>query len=280
MTLQFFCPRWGSDSLAPDAFVARARASGYDGVELAIADPDPAVERIVALAREAGLQLILQHWDTRERELPAHMALYERRLRYAAGFEPLFINSHTGRDLFSLDENRRVFGVAARVAADTRVPVVHETHRGRCCHSAWRTAEMLQAEPTVRITLDLSHWCCVSESLLDDQVELVNAVVPHVDHIHARVGWAQGPQVNDPRAPEWRTALDAHLAWWDRCVAHKRATGAGRMTITPEFGPPPYLPVLPYTQQPVSSQWDINVHMMRLLRARHAEKYDGTGSRL
>jgi hypothetical protein len=27
---------------------------------------------------------------------------------------------------------------------------------------------------------------------------------------------------------------------------------------------------LPYTCQPVASQWDINVHMMNLLRARYA----------
>jgi hypothetical protein len=40
------------------------------------------------------------------------------------------------------------------------------------------------------------------------------------------------------------------------------------LTVTPEFGPPPYLPVLPWTQMPVASQWDINVHMMHLLRDR------------
>jgi hypothetical protein len=269
MKLLFFCPHWGSGALAPEVFVSRVREAGYDGVELAATDPDPVVERLAALAREAGLQLIMQHWDTQMRDLSAHLAQFERRLRYAASFNPLFINSHTGRNLFTLDENRRVFARASAVAAEAGLPIVHETHRGRCCHTAWRTAELLRAEPSVRIALDMSHWCCVSESLLEDQADFIEAVVPHVDHIHARVGWAQGPQVSDPRAPEWQTALDAHLAWWDRCVAHKRATGAARLTITPEFGPPPYLPVLPYTQQPVASQWDINVHMMNLLRARY-----------
>ena len=36
-----------------------------------------------------------------------------------------------------------------------------------------------------------------------------------------------------------------------------------------EFGPPHYLPALPYTQQPVADQWAINVHMMQLLRKRY-----------
>ncbi|HMP77192.1 MAG TPA: TIM barrel protein [Kiritimatiellia bacterium] len=270
MNLLFICPRWGSEALEPEAFVARVREAAYDGIELSATDPDPVVERVVSLARDAGLQLILQHWDIQTRDLGAHLKQFEARLRYAASFKPMFTNSHTGRNLFTLEQNREVFSCAARVAADTGVPVVHETHRGRCCHTAWRTVELLRAEPSVRIALDMSHWCCVSESLLEDQTDFVEAVVPHVDHIHARVGWAHGPQVSDPRAPEWESALEAHLKWWDRCVAHKRAVGADRLTIAPEFGPPPYLPVLPFTREPVASQWDINVHMMNLLRARYA----------
>jgi hypothetical protein len=76
--------------------------------------------------------------------------------------------------------------------------------------------------------------------------------------------------VSDPRAPEWANALNAHLKWWDKIIAARRAEGLSQFTITPEFGPPPYLPTLPYTCQPVASQWDINVHMMNLLRARYA----------
>jgi hypothetical protein len=41
------------------------------------------------------------------------------------------------------------------------------------------------------------------------------------------------------------------------------------MTILTEFGPPNYLPTLPYTQQPVADQWAINVYMMQMLRKRY-----------
>jgi hypothetical protein len=74
--------------------------------------------------------------------------------------------------------------------------------------------------------------------------------------------------VSDPQAPEWQPAVEAHVRWWERIAVAKRAAGAERLTVTPEFGPPPYLPVLPWTQMPVASQWDINVHMMHLLRDR------------
>ncbi|MFA9218427.1 MAG: sugar phosphate isomerase/epimerase, partial [Sphingomonadaceae bacterium] len=89
-------------------------------------------------------------------------------------------------------------------------------------------------------------------------------------HIHARVGHAQGPQVGDFRAPEAQAALQAHLQWWDRVVALRRAAGAERLTLTPEFGPQPYTPSLPYTNQPVANPWELNVAMLQLLRARYA----------
>jgi hypothetical protein len=37
------------------------------------------------------------------------------------------------------------------------------------------------------------------------------------------------------------------------------------MTITPEFGPAPYMPLEPFTQKPLASQWDINMEMKNYL---------------
>ena len=67
----------------------------------------------------------------------------------------------------------------------------------------------------------------------------------------------------------WTVAIAlAHLAWWDKVVAHKKRVGEG-LTILTEFGPPDYMPALPYTRQPVADQWAINVYMMHLLRKRY-----------
>jgi hypothetical protein len=43
-----------------------------------------------------------------------------------------------------------------------------------------------------------------------------------------------------------------------------------RLTILTEFGPPNYMPALPYTLQPLADQWAINVYMMKMLRSRYA----------
>jgi sugar phosphate isomerase/epimerase len=266
MNLLFLCPRWGSESLSPLEFIRKARETGYDGVEIGLADGDKLAEETAAIAKSEGLVLVTQHYLTLDTNVDRHLEAFEKRLRHAASLAPLFVNSHTGRDLFDLRANLRVFDIADRVAADTGVPVYHETHRGRCLHSPWRTAELLAARPKTHLVFDMSHWCNVCESLCEDQSETIERILPAVRHIHARVGHAQGPQVSDPRAPEWQHALEAHQAWWRHIFALRKSAGARELTITPEFGPPPYMPTLPFTQIPVASQWEINFHMMHRLK--------------
>ena len=72
----------------------------------------------------------------------------------------------------------------------------------------------------------------------------------------------------DPRAPEWEGAVKAHFAWWDKIIERKKKNGEVA-TILTEFGPPDYMPTLPYTRQPLSDQNAINVYMMKLLRQRY-----------
>ena len=59
---------------------------------------------------------------------------------------------------------------------------------------------------------------------------------------------------------------------WDdplpRFLARAKADGADVLTITPEFGPPPYMPVEPHTQRPLADAWTINVAFREWL-ARH-----------
>jgi hypothetical protein len=115
--------------------------------------------------------------------------------------------------------------------------------------------------------LDISHWCNVHESFLADQSETIKLAVERAGNIHARVGHPEGPQVSDPRAPEWENALNTHLAWWESIAARKKRDGQ-ILTVLTEFGPPDYMPTLPHTRQPVANQWEINVYMKDLIRKR------------
>lgn len=79
----------------------------------------------------------------------------------------------------------------------------------------------------------------------------------HCLHLHARVGYEQGPQVPDPRAPEYQRHLETHETWWRTVWEAQAKRGFRISTLTPEFGPPDYLHTLPSTRAPVSNLEEI-----------------------
>ncbi len=266
MRIQFFCPKWGSESLTWDVFCQKVKEAGYDGVEAPF--PGDATERQAAMEALKKHNLLYVSMVFYNSDPKAHLKDYERQIRTAAGMKPLFINSHTGKDIATFEQNKAVIDLAEKMAKETGVKILHETHRGRFTYAANVTKTYLDKLPNLRLTLDISHWCNVHESYLDDQPEAVQAAIARTDHIHSRVGYPEGPQVPDPRAPEWKEALDKHLAWWDKVVAMQKQKSVP-ITFTCEFGPANYMHTLPFTNQPVASQWDVNVHMMQLLRKRY-----------
>ena len=104
--------------------------------------------------------------------------------------------------------------------------------------------------------------------MLEDQEAIINQIIPFVSHIHARVGFEQGPQVNNPAAPEWNNHVNQFIQWWQAIVDSNKDRGNDSFTISPEFGPEPYMPVQPYSQIPLSNQWDNNVFMKNILKQR------------
>ncbi len=267
MNLKFYAPLWGN-TLPFESFCERVKTAGYDGVEMELPFEEEEKENILTQLSHYGLELIGQYYQSFEPEIEANAENYERYLNHLAEANPVLINCQTGKDYFSLEENKRLFLIAERIKDGTGVPITHETHRGKCLYSVPVAKQYLEALPDIRLCLDISHWCNVHESLLEDQDAGVQKALQRTDHIHSRVGHPEGPQVNDPRAPEWEKALDAHLNWWDKVVGYHRKVGT-TLRITTEFGPFPYMPTLPYTTMPLADQWDINVSMMELFKERY-----------
>nr|MBI1230724.1 sugar phosphate isomerase/epimerase [Cytophagales bacterium] len=269
MKLLFFCPLWGSEFIPFKQFLENVCRAGYDGVEMSFSlDPKERDEK-ASMVKSAGLKLVAQHWETVVHEFEAHKQQYENRLRNLAATQPLFINSQTGKDFYTYEQNSALFELAERIADETGVPVVHETHRGKWSFAAHITKDYLVRLPELKITLDISHWCATAESFLEDQQEAVDLAIAAAGHLHARVGYTEGPQVPDPRIPNWENALNAHLAWWDQFILRNKQSGNSAVTITPEFGAPPYMVLHPATGVPLVDQWEINVWMMETLRGRY-----------
>lgn len=273
MNILFFCPRWGCEAQRWDDFFSAVKSAGYDGVEMGFPFTLSASEKaeIRSGLQAYGLAVIGQHWQTIESNFDEHTETFKKHLYSLAELQPLFINSQTGKDYFSMEQNLALMQVATDISAETGIAILHETHRGKWSFAAHVTKQYLERAPQIRLTLDLSHWCAVAETLLEDQPAAVDLAILHADHLHARVGFAEGPQVIDPRAPENEAILAAHLRWWDAVIGRKKENGSQTFTITPEYGAPPYQQVLPYTGQPITSQWDINRWMKDLLKSRYRE---------
>lgn len=266
--LLILATKWGNDE-PWDVFCRQIAESGYGGFESWLPSEEGERASMFAAAKAQGLQIGLLVGG-HETDAAEHLRTFEKNLRQAAAHRPLYINCHSGRDYFSFAQNQNFVEAGAAVTAETGIPVYHETHRSRMLYSAAVAREYMEQIPGLRITLDISHWCNVHESFLEGQEDTVEMALQRTDHIHARIGHPEGPQVGDPRAPEWKNALERHLGWWDRVVSRKKKEGEAPITILTEFGPPDYLPTLPYTRQPVADQREINEYMLHTLRERYA----------
>ncbi|WP_443938518.1 sugar phosphate isomerase/epimerase family protein [Pedobacter sp. MW01-1-1] len=268
--LLFLQTNWGyTGSL--EEFCTDTKKAGYDGAELWWLGEDRAKqEHFFATLKKYDLQIAFLV-GAGQSNFDQHFAKFKENLDAACSNtfqKPLYINCHSGKDYFTYEQNKKIIDYTLAKRKETGIPIYHETHRSRmlfACHIAKNFAENI---PDLQITLDISHWCNVHESLLADQKESVDFLLGRVGAIHGRIGHPEGPQVNDPRAPEWDKIVKAHLEWWDKVIARKKQNGE-RITILTEFGPPDYMPTIPYTRQPVANQWDINVYMMNLLKQRY-----------
>jgi sugar phosphate isomerase/epimerase len=267
--LKVLATNWGFPG-SLDEYCARAKKEGYDGIEiwwpLQKKDQDELFDTLKKYGLEVGFLC-----GSGEAAYDKHLTQFRNMVNAAATQKlqrPLYINCHSGRDHFSFEQNSAFIEHTIRVSKDTGIVICHETHRSRIMFAAHITKQFIEKFPDLHLTFDVSHWCNVHESLLQDQKETVELALSRVEHIHARIGHPEGPQVNDPRAPEWNNVVKQHFEWWDKIIERKRKE-AGSMTVLTEFGPPDYMPTLAYTRQPLADQWAINVHMMNLLRKRY-----------
>ncbi|OAQ42009.1 xylose isomerase [Pedobacter psychrophilus] len=269
MLIKFFCPRWGSESLSWDDFCLKVKQEGYHGVESPVSLEEEEKKDMKTALDKYELLFIGQYYQSFDSNLEVNKIEFEQHLYNILELNPLLIDSQTGKDYFTAQQNKELFDLASIFSNDNNILIAHETHRNKALFAAHITMNLLNQNPEVKITADFSHWCNVSESLLEEQEKALKIAIERTVHIHARVGNSQSAQVSDPRSKQWGSELEAHLNWWDKIVENRAASNSNLLTITPEFGPYPYMPAIPFTKMPIANQWDINVYMMNLLKERY-----------
>lgn len=268
MDIKFIKSTWGMSEATMAESIERIKEGGFDGVEFRAPEDKEERKELKRIINDLDLVYVGQQW-TEGDSVKEQIESFKKQFDHNAELNPIHINSHTGKDWYGIDDNITIFEAAETHAKATGLALVHETHRGRAMFSVNTTLQLLVHFPELRICADFSHWCCVHESFLEDQKERIAKAISHADYFHARVGHTQSAQINDPRAPEWKHALEIHLAWWDEIVSLKKAKGDKVLYCCPEFGPYPYMPEFPITRAPLADLWDINHWMFQLLKKRY-----------
>lgn len=273
MQIKYICTFWGCENDTADNFLEKVMNAGYDGIEINLPSvANSFTPQFIKLINNLNLQqknfvFIPQQLSSPvKNNVSDYIKLMENKLFQLAAYQPNFINSHTGKDYFSFDDNCRIIEAASNISVKTGIRILHETHRGRFSFHAASLIPYLKKFPEMELVGDFSHFCTVSESMLQDQEEIIEQIIPHVSHIHARIGNEQSPQVNDPSAEEWISYFKIFTGWWKKIIKIKQQADFKTFTITPEFGPAPYMPTEPFTQKPLSNQWDNNIYMMNALK--------------
>ena len=266
MKLLVLCPQWGSEQLPLEIFFAKVKEAGYDGIDTWM--PEDLIERrkFISLLDKYQLKIVSHQHQAKGNNIDAFCKSVEYYLNLSMECNPLLINSHSGRDYFSLDDQLKVIDTVEEFSVKHSIVVAHETHRGRIGYSPYNAMELFKQRPDMKITADFSHWTCVTESFLEHSPEIMEEATKRTKHIHARVGYTQGPQIPDPRLAVWQQSVDCFLTIWEQIIKYQKAKKADFFTMTTECGPPPYMWTKTDDNTPIESQWEINLFMKELLK--------------
>lgn len=271
MELKIFKTLWGHSGSLDDA-IADCRENGFDGIEGQV--PPETRQEFQSKRSDSGLEFIAEictagsYVPNRKATVGAHLESLHRQAEFALECHALFLTVIGGCDAWPMSMSVLFFEKAMELADQLGVTMSFETHRSRSLFNPWITRDILHELPPMKLTCDFSHWCVVCERLVDTEPEIIALCARHAHHIHARVGYDQGPQVPHPAAPEFRPALEAHEHWWSLIWQEQSARGFETSTMTPEFGPDGYLQCEPFTGKPVADLKEINDWMAKRERER------------
>ena len=266
MELRIFRSLWGNEETWPEALAA-CQSNGLAGIEGPVPAKHSDCEALRRALSDRGLDYIAEictagsYVPHRHASMSAHLDGLRTQLTLAHNCGAMFANCIAGCDAWSITQSVEFFGSAMEIAREFQLIASFETHRSRSFFNPWSTAEIVRQLPDLKLTCDFSHWCVVCERLIDTDVEVLSLCFERAHHIHARVGYDQGPQVPHPAASEYVEALAAHEGWWEQIWSRHLHQGAPTTTLTPEFGPDGYLHQAPFTRAPVADLREINSWM-------------------
>lgn len=271
MDLKIYKTLWGVTT-RPTEICLQPLLADYNGIEGPA--PEEEQERKVFSQMMADMQLDYiaeittagSYVPDRTASLQDHLDSFNHKLTISMDMNPSHITCLGGCDAWPENQSIEFFGEAINMAKAMGVSVSFETHRGRSFFNPWTTRRICQQLPDLRLTCDFSHWCVVCERLLDIDAEDMQFFFARADHIHARVGYDQGPQIPGIESDRYAPAIKRHLDYWRHIWLMQQERGFPVSTITPEFGPDGYQAIDVDSGKPVGNLDEMNISMGAMLR--------------
>jgi len=266
--LNIFRSLWGIESRPLAELLSHLKTLGYTGIEASLVDLGyPRTHKKNAqLLKDLDMLAIVGIYSSWQdytgpweyKSVTDHLKQWEHQLNVAINeIGAYHVNSHSGSDTFSHSQAEEFFHRATEIqdnfsANNPKIPIVsHETHRGRCLYHPTITLEILRKFPNLRLTLDVSHWAIVTERLEEggwfgtvpgspEEQNNWTEILSRVNHIHARIGSQQSPQLSAPTFHQRKIYYDLWKKCWTLGIENRAGKHPIFFSATPEYGPFPY----------------------------------------
>jgi sugar phosphate isomerase/epimerase len=250
-------PRGGPEWSMEEKF-ARVKAAGFEGIEIWVEEKDET--RYRKLLDQTGLYLgIGGHPNTIED--------FRRLIAQGKRLRAEYLIVHVAHAFMGNEAVAKLVRTGYRIAAGEGLPMMLETHRATVTENLYRTYELLERVPEVRLTGDFSHYVLggdMGDLPVAERIERLRPLFARVDSMHARVSNGQQVQVdvgagNGPLAQTWVEIWAETLRHW-----RKRAQAGDWFPFASELGPPPYA-ILDLQGGELSDRWEQSLVMKSLI---------------
>lgn len=240
-----------------DEKFSRVKAAGFEAVECWLTDENEQ-EHKAALDRH-GLRLVLGH---RPFSVEETRLTIERAVRLGADF----VFAQPADAFMPLKQVVEIIREGRQLAAESGFPYFVETHRNNFTENLPQTLQLIEADPDIRFTADLSHFVVVGEFYGWEEeraAERMKPVLERASHMHGRISNGEQVQV-DVGDGTGQTAQFFVQLW--TVAMHNWLQGAAPGDVFPfasELGPPRYAITLPDGRE-FSDRWEQSLVIKRL----------------
>jgi len=136
------------------------------------------------------------------------------------------------------------FEKVLELESDFGIDITIETVRGRVPHSTPGSPGRFWSDSRTSSSpaISASGAAPPRRLVMNDDPRLLREIAENCWHLHACVGYENGPQVPDPRIPDHAPALESHLKWWESVWTMQAQRGLEAVTVTPVFQPDSPIP--------------------------------------